>query len=323
MSARRQEVCRLLVEGLSQSQIAATKGYGKSTICQAASWLEGQGFISKLTKGTPRLYGPGPRYNIVREIVERIGSETSTLTEMPAHATGVTRISKSTYKVNTLTSHHIKARARVEKIGDREYLCVGEGGERVRMPFLESAPYLDHNNVQRYRGSLTIGGERFSMELEETIRRSTLYVHLPSRELTQAEAPGWKRIFTEIAQRAFDFVTKWGGWKLGEVELCKNWKPHFASEESRLLGYRLNGITASSPDGSVWLSNSGGSREIETSEPEYAQFICSLPESYLDMSRRVSVLLEFSRKLLETIENLMKIEASRLEKELVHAGMGK
>jgi len=318
----RRVVCRLLIGGWTQSQIVSRKRFAKSTVSRSASWLVEQRIIIPLGKGTPRMYTAGPKYNEYRPTVEKDGRGGSATNEVPLHARGVRQVSKTGFVVNSVRVHHVRSRAVVEKIGDRELLRVKSGDGEVEMPFLESEAYFNRNNVKRYRAKLTIGDERFSVELEETPRKTTLYVSLPSRVLTLSELPHWETILGEVVKKVLNFLSKWGCWKFGEAAFCK-WKPHFAAERPPVSGKSLKGVTANSPSGKVWLDDSEGKGEFETSEPELAQFMCYLPESYQDLVRRVSVLTKVSWMFLEVAENMMKVEASRLEKEMVEAGLGK
>jgi hypothetical protein len=290
------------------------KGLAKSTVSRSARWLVEQRIIVPLTKGTPRQYEEGPNYNQYKSIVEKDGRDSSTTNEVPLHARGVKQISKTGFVVSSLRVHHVKSRAVVEKIGDREFLRVKGSDGVIEMPFLESKAYFNNNNVKKYRAKLTVGDKRFSVELEETPRRATLYVSLPSRVLTLSELPHWKTILGGVVKEVLDFLTKWGGWKFGEVAFCK-WKLHFAAERPPVSGKSLKGVTASSPSGKVWLDESEGRGEIETSEPELAQFLCSIPESIMDLYRRFRALQECSRLTADILENMMRIKARRFKRK--------
>lgn len=322
MTETRRVVCRLLIAGWSQSKVVSRKRFAKSTVCRSARWLVEQKIIIPLTKGTPRLYEAGPRYNEYRSIVEKDERSGSATNEVPLHARGVKQVSKTYFVVNTVRAHHIRARAVVEKIGDREFLrSIGSDGV-VEVPFLKNTPYLNRNNVKRSTGKLTVRGEQFSLELEETPRRATLYVSLPSRVLTISELPHWESIFEEVVKGVLDFLGKCGGWKFGEAGFCR-WKPHFAAERPPVSGKSLKGVTACSRSGEVWLDESEGRGEIETSDPELAQILCSVPESMTDLYRRFRALKECSRLTADIIEDMMKVEARRLEREMAEAGYGK
>ena len=323
LTKKRQEIFKLLIEGYAQSQIVTMTQFSKSTVSQAASSLVKQGYVIPLSKGTPRLYGPGPHNNIIKAIVDQSEDCATATNEVPLHGTTVRQVSKTGFKVNTVLVHHAKVRVAVDKVGDRETLHVRHDHGIVDVKFLEARPYMNHNNVRRSRAKLTVDGDAFTLELEETPRMTRLYIHLPSRELTPPELPAWKNIFAEPALRVINFLGKWGGWKFGEVEFCKGWKTHFAAEDPRLPGSSFSEVIARNPNGKVWLSDSGGRSEIETSEPELAQFICHMPESLRDLWQRLTALTECSRMMAEVDENLIKIETSRLEKRMEGTELGR
>lgn len=323
LSEARLRIYKLLREGQSQAQVCHVTELPKTTVLKAARWFVAQGFLVQIGGKKPYIYGAGPRAGELDAIVVTRGAHPSATNGVHHDATSVTKVSPTRDSVNFVRSHHIKVRFRVEKIGDMELLRIKDNGSSVDLPFLEPRPYLDYHNVRRTKGKVPYGKETLSVELEESSAATWFYVHLPELKLTKQELPDWETRYSAMGQQVANFVQKWGGWQLGMMEFCTAWKPHFSTEDPRILEQIAGKLSGKNHDGTVWLSDSEGRRELETSRPEYASVIMALPEEVYELRLRVSNLLELVKMLVEADEDLAKLEASRIEKEGVGYLMGK
>jgi hypothetical protein len=321
LSEQRSRIYGLLREGKSQAKIAQITGIGKTTVLKAARWFVKEGFLTTITKEKPYTYDEGPR---VKELDNLIASRRAT---PPAedgvhhHATSVREVSPAHSKVNTSLAHHIKVRYRVEKIGDMGLLKVKDNGTSCEIPFLDERPYFDYHGVRRTKGALMFQGGVCSVEFEEGPSATWFYIHLPELELTPEQLNEWEQIYSKKAQEASNFIQKWGGWKFGLMEFCTRWKPHFSTEDRRILERIVGKLSASSASGNVWFSDSEGRRELEASKPELAQIIVALPEEVYELKLRMGSLLEILKMMEEADRALAHLEASRLEHETVEYGL--
>lgn len=311
----------LLREGCAQSLVVKRTGLPKGTVSKIASKLVREGFLERVTDIQPYLYGDGPRSKELDKIVVAQQLSESANGEVSTNGTGVKQVSPEAARVNLVRSHHIKVRFLVEKIGDSEILRVKQDELTLDVPFLEKAPYFDYRSVRRTKGTLSFPGGRYSVELEEGPKATWFYIHLPELQLTKEEVEGWQKTYSEKAQHAANFIQKWGGWRFGLMEFCERWKPHFSTEDPRFLQQLVGKLGAKNHDGSVWLSDSEGRRELETSDPELAQVIVSFPEEVLELRTRVTNIIQILKLMIEADEDLAMLEASRLEKETVKYGL--
>jgi predicted transcriptional regulator len=322
-----QRVYILLREGNAQSLVARKIGYRKGTVSKMASRLTEQGFLTRVTDKQPYLYGDGPRSKELDKVIDFKRVSKSASDEVSAHDTSVGNLSPETQAVRTVLSHHVKIRFKVEKLGDTDVIRVKdlETGAFLEAPFLNHAPYLDHNNVRKTKGKLLFSGSELSVELEETPSCTWFYVHLPKISLTRDELKSgkWEEIYKRIGQETGNYLQKWAGWKLGLMELCPNWKPHFASEDPRILNNIVSRASAKNHNGSVWTSDSEGRRELETSDPEYAQIIVSIPEALYELKLEMKDLVEITSMIKAAVENLARAEALEIEERAMAEGLGK
>ena len=271
----------------------------------------------------PIIYGQGPRALELDSLIAARRAPASSKAGVHHNGTSVSEVSPKHAKVNLSRAHHIKVRFRVEKVGDQELLRIKDNGSSFEIPFLEERPYFDYRSVQRTKGRLIFPGGICSVELEEGPSGKWLYLHLPELELTKEQRQDWEQLYAAKAQEGANFIQKYGGWKLGISEFCNRWKPHFSSEDPRILQQIVGKLIAKSSSGDAWLSDSEGRRELEASTPELAQIIVNLPEEVLELKLRVANLIEVLKMMEEAEEKLAILEASRLEKETVMHGLGK
>lgn len=316
LTDEQQRVYLLLREGYAQSLAAKRTGLLKGTVCKIARKLSRDGFLERATDVRPYLYGAGPRSKELDRLIVARKVSTPTPTEVSTNATSVKQISSKTSQVRTVRAHHIKVRFAVEKIGDMELLSTREGD----IPFLEKGPYYDYRSVKRTKGRLHHPGGVCSVELEEGPNQTWFYIHLPEHEMTIEEVPGWEEKYSKLAQDAANFIQKHGGWKFGLMEFCKRWKQHFSTEDPRLLQQIVGKLTAANHDGTTWLSDSEGRRELETSDPEYAQIIVSIPEALYELKLEMKDLVEITSMIKAAVENLTRAEALEIEDRAMSGG---
>jgi hypothetical protein len=318
LTDEQRRVYLLLREGCAQSLAAKRTGLLKGTVCKIARKLSREGFLERVTDVRPYLYGAGPRSKELDRLIVARKVSTSTPSEVSTNATSVKQVSPETSHVRTVRTHHVKVRFKVEKIGDMEQLSTKDGD----LDFLEKGPYYDYRSVKRTKGRLHHPGGVCSVELEEGPSKTWFYIHLPEREMTSEEVPGWEERYSKLAQDAANFIQKWGGWKFGLMEFCNRWKPHFSTEDPRILQQIVGKVTAANHDRSTWLSDSEDRRELETSDPEYAQIIVSIPEALYELKLEMKDLVEITSLIKTAVENLTRAEALELEDRAAGEGLG-
>jgi hypothetical protein len=213
---------------------------------------------------------------------------------------------------------------RFDKLGDTDEIRIRrEDGMAVSLPFLEQRPYLERNGVKRTKGVLCCPPGDLSVELEERPSGELwFYVHLPELMLTrqQLESDDWKEAYKVMGLEAGNWVQRHAGWKLGLLEFT-DWKPHFASEDPRILQTIVGKFTSKNHDGSVWTSDSEGARELETHKPELASIICDLPGAIYELKLEVGEILQVLGMMVEAEEKVAEVEASRLQRETNALGL--
>lgn len=282
-------------------------------------------YLNRETDRRPFLYGPGPRSAELDRIMAKKRTFRSANDEISCNGRSVREISKDVYARRVVNVHHVKVRFLVHKIGDKEFMTVKHEGAVYRVDFLEKEPYLSHNNVTRTRGRLFCPVGELSAELEETPRKIHLYLHLPELELTPEaiQSGEWRTIYEHAGQQAGNWLQKWAGWKLGLMELCPNWKPHFASHDPRILRQVVARSAAQNSDKSVWLSDSQGKAEFETSRMELANVIVDLPGAVYELQLIVSELSMVLKATIENEEHLAELAVLRQQREVAGSGVVK
>ncbi|MEM0344098.1 MAG: winged helix-turn-helix domain-containing protein [Thermoplasmata archaeon] len=324
ISEQQRRVYQMLREGAAQSLVCKRTGLPKGTVSKIASKLVREGYLSRVTKTRPYLYGDGPNAKELDKIIVVKQVSASTSDEVSNHATGVTQVSPGNFVHRTVNGHHVKVRFKVEKLGDTEEIRVRCGdGSTVSYPFLEKRPYLERNGVKRTKGKLHCPPGVLSVELEERPSGELwFYVHLPELKLTreQIQSGEWKEAYKVMGQEAGNWVQRHAGWKLGLIEFT-DWKPHFATEDPRILNTIVGTFTAKNHDGSVWTSDSEGKRELETSRPELASVICDLPGAVYELKLTVGEILQVLEMMVAAESRVAEVEALRLQRETNELGL--
>lgn len=324
LTDEQQKVYLLLREGNAQSLVAKKTGMRRGTICKIASRLVRDGYLTRVTTVRPFMYGDGPKASeLDRVIVARQVSNPSP-DEVSNHATGVSQVSPGSFVHRAVKGHHVKVKFRVDKLGDTDEIKIRrDDGMSVSFPFLEQRPYLQRNGVKRTKGVLSCPPGDLSVELEERPSGELwFYVHLPELQLTrqQLESDEWKEAYKVMGLEAGNWVQRHAGWKLGLLEFT-DWKPHFASEDPRILQTIVGKFTSKNHDGSVWTSDSENRRELETSKPELASIICDLPGAIYELKLEVGEILQVLEMMIMAEEKVAEVEASRLQREMNALGM--
>jgi len=318
-------IYKLLREGAAQSLAADTANIRRDTVSRIARKLVEREYLERVTDTKPYLYGDGLRSRELDDYLAGKRALESTTSDVASDGRGVhvagsnavRQLTPKGYGIGLINAHHIKLRFRVIKIGDMHTLLIDKGQHAVEVPLLDKDPYLNHNNVVKYKGKLHFDGEDYSIELEDTPTVTWFYVYMPARNLTVPESKEYEQIYLSQAQQVANFLQKHGKWEFGIIEFCPLWKPHFAACDDRLLNQLVGKVKAKSHSGKVWLSDSEGRREIETSEAELATVIADMPEFVLKLNVRMDVLLQILEKLVAADEKLAQLQVSRLEKETV------
>jgi len=321
LTPAQRRVYKLLREGCAQSQVVQTTRLPKGTVSRIASKLVERGFLIRITDVQPYLYGEGARSKELDLLIASESVSTSSSDEVSRYATSVKQVPPRNRSVATVRAHHVKVRFLVEKIGDMEYLQIREDGNLIKLPFLEPRPYLNRRNVSRRKGKILVNAETFSVELEETSGHTYLYLHLPELNLTVEQLDEWEELYAAKAQQVANFIQKWGHWRFGLMEFCARWKPHFATEDPRILQQIVGKATAKSSTGHTWLSDSEGRRELETDTPRIATAIVQLPEKVVQMEVRIDHLIKILEMIVKAQELEAQIELSNIEKDTVLKGI--
>ena len=322
VTALQKRVFMALREGKAASKVAADEGVSRGTISRIASKLVEDGFLTLETTVKPYLYGQGPRAAELDKIAVFEKRKHSAANDVAVHATGVTDASNTTSRVHTGRVHHCRVVWNVSKIGDKEVLHFKDDNVRYELPFLEKTPYNTHNGVIRTKGKLNTPYGEVSVELVETPKKTLFHAHIPEMDLPDEQIVNgeWKRLCEGKGQEIGNFIQKWGGWKLGLMELCPNWTPHFGFHDPRLFREAIRNYTAKNSDGSVWFSGSEGRAELETSKPEYASIMVDVPGSMYELKVQIQELVNMVHLLVEGQKRMVELEALRLEREVAQNG---
>lgn len=319
LTDEQRRVYLVLREGCAQSLVVKRTGIRKGTVSKIASRFVKGGFLERVTKVQPYMYGEGPRSRELDQFIAFRQVSTSTAGEVSTNATSVKQVSSQTSRISTVRAHHTKVRFLVEKIGDMETLQLPGGA----VSFLEKSPYFDYRSIKKTKGRFVHPQGVCSVELEEGPSKTWFYIHLPEHQLTKEQIPEWEEICSAVAQDVANTLQKRGGWRFGLMEFCNKWKVHYEAEDKRIANDLLEQIHAKSHDGSVWTSDSEGRRELETSNPEYAQIIVSMPEAIYELKLEMRELVEITGLIKVAVENLARAEALETEERVAAAGMGK
>ena len=318
------KVYELLRSGAAQSLVVKETSIRKGTVSKIASRFVRDGFLSRVTSIQPFMYGDGPRSKELDNIIVTKAVSRSSSAEVSRHATGVNQVSPGNLLSRTVNGHHVKVKFRVEKLGDTEEIRVHlENGATVGLPFLERRPYLERNGVKRTKGVLRCPPGELSVELEERPSGELwFYVHLPQLQLTreQLETDDWKEAYKVMGIEAGNWIQRHAGWKLGLLEFT-DWKPHFASEDPRILQTIVGKFTSQNQDGSVWTSDSEGRRELETSKPQIASVICDLPGAVYELKLTVGEIIQVLGLMVVAEEKIAEVETLRQQRETNMLGM--
>jgi hypothetical protein len=286
--------------------------------------LVAEGYLTRETGIKPYLYGQGPRASELDAIAVFEQKKQSASSDVAVYGTGVTTTSSTTRRVHTGRVHHCKVRWRVSKIGDKEVIHYHDGNVVYELPFLDKSPYLNRRGVIRTKGRLNTPIGEVSVELEETSDKAHFYAHIPEMDLPEEDITNgkWKVLCDSKGQEIGNFIQKWGGWKLGLMELCPNWKPEFGFHDPRLFRNALENFTARSKAKDVWLSGSEGRAEIETNKPEYASIMVDVPGSMYELKIQIQELVGMIHMLVDGQKGMVELEALRLEREVALNGGG-
>lgn len=308
--------------GKAQAQAAQDIGISRGAVSRMARKLVAEGYLTRETSIKPYLYGQGPRASELDAIAVFAEKKVSAANDVAVYGRGVTTTSPTTSRVHTGRVHHCKVRWRVSKIGDKEIINYHDGNVFYELPFLEKTPYLKRRGVTRTKGRLNTPIGEVSVELEETDHKTNFYAHIPEMDLPEEDIANgrWKALCDAKGQEIGNFIQKWGGWKLGLMELCPNWKPEFGFHDPRVFRNAIENYTARNGAGDVWFSGSEGRAELETNKPEYASVMVDLPGSMYELKLQVKELVGIITMLVEGQKGMAEIEAVRLERELAQNG---
>lgn len=313
----------LLREGYAESAVAQRLGVRRSTVYRIASKCIREGFLVRSTKVKPFLYEPGPRVKEADLFAVSRSSKATTAADVSTCGTGVNHVSTETSQVKTAKTHHVKVKFQVDKVGDTGSLSFEHEGVHYKTPFLEQPPKQYRGGVQRTYGKLDCPFGRLSIELEESPGKGTrLFVHMPELNLTaaQLESDEWIKINMELGQSMGNFIQKWGGWKLGLMEISADWQPHHAVDFPAFKDV-ISKHYAKSQDGTVWLSTSPpGSSEIETSDAAKAVMLVEMPDRIaklegqdINLKGEVYELKATVLEVIRAIESLAEVEKKEIE----------
>ena len=253
----RRKVYEHLAEGKSQVWTAGRLEIDPRRVSEHADALEVQGYLTRI-KGTksPIIYEKGPNGPRL---------DAAILTAVSGiHARGVTP-SACPGQVKTALVHHLKFRCEVLRAGDYQ--------------ILDKAPYLDHNNVKRYKGRMKFpGGWESNLEYEVTPNMETFYTFCPALDMTAQNLEQYEKLALVKGRAMYDHLSKTAGWRFGTTELCIGWERHIAVESAAVKGI-AGRFTMKSDSGNAWLSNSDGRAELEFHNIKQAKTYLEMPEA--------------------------------------------
>lgn len=327
------KVYRLLRTGVSQSQIANDAGIPAGTVSKIARKLLRGGFLTLAHDKHPKLYDKGPKSEELESLIVKREGATSDSDDVSRkvsiYTTGVRKVSTQSHVVPTIRAHHYCIRFHVEKYGDISAIKVlKDGAERV-LPLFDKME-VHRRNVTRRSGRVILDGERYTVKLEETPNFRWFYVYPPPVDLTEDQLkkdPGvWDKIAAEKAQKLTNFVAKHGRWQFGIMEVVRGWKPQFAHSDPRVLKGVVKGQTAISDSGEIYLSDSEGEDEFETTNAKKAVDMVNLPEKVTELrvqvdgrfhslDVRLDHLITLLDKIIEAQEKDAEAWVNRAEKD--------
>jgi len=279
---------QFLREGFSESQVAEKLHVSRSTILRLASRCVAEGFLIRTTTLKPFMFGPGPRANEA-DLFAVSQKPNQSAADGVACCGTTAKGGQDATSIRTAKTHHVKVHFEVEKIGDLEEIKFKQDGVEYRTPFLKDAPKEYRGGLKRTYGKLDCPFGKLTIELEENPKSkcSRLFVHLPEIDHTaeQLQNDDWIRLYMELGQSVGNWIQKWGGWKLGLMEISANWEPHHGvsyPEFSDVISkhYAKNGA------GDVWTSTSPpGHSELETSSAAKAVMLIEMPDRVAHMEK--------------------------------------
>lgn len=285
----------MLRTGTAQSQIANDIGIPPGTISKIASKLLREGFLTLAHDKHPKLYEEGPRSAELDALIVKKEGATSDIDDVSrkvsSYTTGVRKVSSRSHVVPTIRAHHYCVRFHIEEFGEISSIKVLKDGVDRVLPLFDKME-VNRRNVTRRSGRIVLDGEKFTVKLEETPSFRWFYVYPPPVDLTEGQLKAdpeiWDKVAAEKAQKLVNFVAKHGRWRFGIMEIVRGWKPQFAHSDPRILKGIVQGQTALSDSGEVYLSDSEGECEFESTDPKKAVDMVNLPEKVAELRVQVA-----------------------------------
>jgi hypothetical protein len=218
ISRGRLEVYRLAIEDNCQKSICQQLGKSKGTVSGHIKGLLSDSYLIEVSgKDQTKFYEKGPKSKILDEILVRCSSEN----QRGGRSEGTLNSKLRTVTPNSelplppsCDVHSHGVRARVNKIGDMDFLEKAEDGLR---------------GVEQWFGSVELNGHKYSVKYQESENAgSWLYVWVQGTfTRSELEENLTEERLMASAQGVFNQISKHSGWQFGIMEAHKGSKTHY------------------------------------------------------------------------------------------------
>ncbi len=316
-------VYALLVEGKTQSSVAAILKVAKQTVNSCTGRLVKAGYLLEVKGATrEKLYEKGPKAGELDAAYFSFSDESYARGVTPAPILGQSQTPVSDGK-KTARVHHGLLRLNVVTEGDVEQILEKNNGSAIRRPFLRQ--YQDRRGVQRYTGQLPYNDGWVTVGYERSSKRRTFYIYPPQLDLTADELDSYEKRWISISMELSNYLQKHAGWQFGIPELT-NWQTHIGIDCPALMDGISDKLFVESEDRQTWTSNSEGRSEIETNTIDRARVILEMPRNIVQLETNVAglyrvleLLTASVTKMAESTGQLAKVNELTLGRELLDA----
>lgn len=301
----RSRVYEQLIKGLCPSKVAEELGVDPSTVHHHKTKLLQEEFIKPVKDTSPQLYCRGPRSNILDKALLEVPIGNDGGIVRPTDSSNPPCSTSDSIFVPTARAHaNGRVIFSVNKKGDLHELRIPDrSGDRIRVSLFPKDPYLSHHGVEAWKTSLELSnGEKATLEYRESANGKWIYIWPPEKILIPEQFEKKEDALIAKSQEIANALQAYGGWRFGLPEFRGT--VELAGRDERILELIRDDIRTM--EGSeLWVDESEGEREIETTDAKAARVIFELPRTIPRLEAQVNGVedaVRFQGKQVYTLE---------------------